>query len=225
MASLRRTTAQTFATWLLGQVPALTRVTTVAPTPQDVATLPSAAVIPNVFRFDPFQADEAWYDAETDDGRALLAVGGFLGQMELRIYARTPAERQDLEEAVLHALMAEALRPGVVSLQTAAVTVGGVATLYPAPVFVAVADCEWREEFAWENRRFSFLDLDVGYPALVLRDAHTIDALVVVLTDDIDSDVPVETFTVESDGSVGPVTAVSAVSVTLDDASVTATAM
>lgn len=203
--NLKRIASKTFATWLEGKVPELAgKIHTVAEGPTEAAGWPCAALVPSVVTFEPFPTGEVvWFQAPplADDGKAVMKVGEFTGSYELRIYAKNVAEREALEEKVLHALMAEPMRPGVVSLTTPTLTVNSLVTLYAAPVAFMLDQAEWNEEFAYENRRFSFIDLDVEFPALVVRDAYTITQLVVAINENLESDVPDEQFQVNEDGT------------------------
>lgn len=205
-SNLKRIAAQTFATWLEGKVPELVGKThTVDPSPNDIAGFPCVAILPTMITFNPFQAAEVWsQDPDelpfVDDGKTLMNIGEFTGGYELRVYAKSVPERERLEDKILHALMAEPGRHGVVSLLTPTVTVNSLVTLYQAPVAFMLDRTEWEEEFAFENRRFSFIELDVAYPALVTYDAYTIFTMVAALTNALDSDTPVEQITVDDDG-------------------------
>lgn len=202
-SNLKRIAAQTFATWLVGKVPSLSgKIHTAQEGPNERAAFPCVSILMRSMTFDPAQADELWWNEDTDDGKLLMNVGCFSGTCEVRVYAKSVAERESLEQQILHALMAEPMSPGVVSLQTPEVTVNSLVTLYQAPVAFCLDDAEWREEFAFENRRFSFIDLDAMFPALVTRDAYTIETLVTALNHDIDSDIPDEQVSINEDGDI-----------------------
>lgn len=190
--ALRRAAVKTFADWLEDRVPALAgRIHTVSPEPNEHAKWPCATISHNSLMFEPFQAFEVW--GHENETLTVQNVGEFTGSIELRLFARAAREREDLEDLVMHELIGQEDRPGVVTLTTPAVTVGGRATLYAAPVAFFVDDAEWNEEFAFENRRFSFIDLDLAFPALVARDLFTIQELHVAITYDLESDEPEET--------------------------------
>jgi hypothetical protein len=138
----------------------------------------------------------------TDTGKVLEEVGEFLGTFEIRLYATSPAKREELEQDVIDLFMSSAHRPGIILGQTGNLTIQGAATLYSAPIAFSLEETEWREEFAWENRRFSFLDVRVEFPALVLQDAYTIKSLRTAITQDLGSDVPDEVVEVQDDGSI-----------------------
>ncbi len=212
MANLKRIVAQTFADWLAGQVPELVgNIHTVQSGPNETSTYPCAALISNTLAFEPFQAWEVWaQDPDAvpfvEDGKVLINVGDFTGDYELRLYAQSVTERENLEEKVLHAMLAEAWRPGVVSLATPAVTVNSFTTLYEAPCAFMVEREVWQEEFAFENRRFAFLDLTVQFPALILRsDTYTVTQMILALTEDLGSDTPTDSVEVSEDGEISEV--------------------
>ncbi len=210
-SNLKRITAQTLATWLGGKVPALAgKIHTVAPEPTEKANFPCVVILSREMNYEPMQADEVWWSEEAgdggdiDDGKLILNVGAFTGVFEIRVYAKSVSERERLEDAVLHALMAEEMRPGVVSLTTPALTVNEYVTLYQAPVAYMLDEVEWREEYAFENRRFSFIDIDVEFPALVVRNAYRIDDLHLAINQDLESDVPLDEIVIDEDGDTEP---------------------
>lgn len=206
-SSIKRAVSETFASWLAGKVPALAgKIHAVQSGPNELSVWPCAALVANVLTYDPFQADEVWaQDPDafpfTDDGKVVLNVGDFTGSYELRVYAKSVGERETLEEQVLQALLSEEGRSGIVALQTPAVTVGGFTTLYQAPCAFMLERELWQEEFAFENRRFSFIDLEVAFPALIAREAYQINQLCLAINSDLASDVPEENFIVNADGT------------------------
>lgn len=224
-SNLKRIAAETLGTWLATEVPALAgKIHTVSPEPTERGAFPCVVILARTMRYQPMQADEVWWstdvvpdpnddeddDPETDppdidDGKVVMNVGAFTGVFELRIYAKSVAERESLEDKVLHAFLKQELRPGIVSLTTPTLTINEYVTLYAAPVAFMLDEEEWREEFAFENRRFSFLDLDVEFPALAVRDAYRIEHLQTAINHDLDSDVPDEAVEIDDDGNTSKV--------------------
>lgn len=206
-SNLKRIAAQTLATWLATEIPSLVgKIHTVAPEPTDRAQFPCVAILAQKMNFEPAQADETYWSedpgegTDIDDGKLVMNVGDFTGVCEIRVYAKSVAERESLEEKILHAFMSVEMRPGVVALTTPAVTVNEYVTLYEAPVAFMLDTADWQEEYAFENRRFSFLDLDMIFPALVLRDAYRIEHLQTAINEDLESDTADETVEIDEDG-------------------------
>lgn len=202
--NIKRITAQVLASYLSANIPDLAgKVHTVAPGPEEKATFPCATVLATgVMEFEAHNETDVWWDAVVDSGKVLEEVGEFLGTFEIRLYATSPAKREELEQDVIDLFMASPHRPGIIMQSTGNLTVMGAATLYSAPIAFSLDETEWREEFAWENRRFSFLDVRVEFPALVLQDAYTINSLRTAITQDLGSDVPDEVVEVQDDGSI-----------------------
>lgn len=199
-SSIKRVISDTLAAHLAARIPAFGgRVRGVHAGPETEATLPAAVVLPaGKMVYDPHQADQVYFPDEDapDDGIAIMEVGAFTGTFEVRIYARTPPERERLEQQITDLFLATELAPGILKLDTPPVTVGGAVSLYQAPVAYRLENADWQEEFSFEAKRFSFLDVAVDFPALIARDAYTMQTVYLAITTDLDSDTPEETILV-----------------------------
>lgn len=224
-SNLKRIAAQTLATWLVEQVPELEDlIHTVAPEPTDRAQFPCVAILAQKMSYEPAQADEVYWNEDVipdpdldedgdpltdppniDDGKLIMNVGAFTGVCEIRVYAKNVAERERLEERILHAFLSVEMAPGVVAITTPAVTVNEYVTLYEAPVAFMLDSADWTEEYAFENRRFSFMDLDMAFPALVVRGAYRLETLQLAITEDLESDTAEETVEIDEDGELSNV--------------------
>lgn len=171
--------------------------------PEEPAQAPCLVIIGDRFVFQPFQADEVHDPGEGAD-YVILDVGSFAGRVEMRLYAKSVPERERLEQAILDAFLETPGAPGVVKTNSPALTVGGQVTLYQAPIAYRLDEEEWREEFAFEGRRFSFLDIEVDFPALVKRAAYTLQDVYLAITEDLTSDSPAEMVLVNDDGTTTP---------------------
>lgn len=152
---------------------------------------PSVQLMPRVFKFAAFQDEEV--DTSISD-RNLVCVGAFEGTVELRVAALSKKEREDIQDQVWNALNQDEYRIGVLLATTPAVKVGGTQFVYQATVACVLPDGdgteEWREEAVFESSRYSYIVLEVSYPALVNRQAYNMNQLSVAFTEDLTSDTP-----------------------------------
>lgn len=152
---------------------------------------PSVQLLPKRFTFTAFQDEEV--DTTISD-RSLVVVGCFEGQVEIRVAALSKKEREDIQDLVWNALNQDEYRIGVLLAQTPAVKVAGTQFVYAATVSCVLPDSdgaeEWREEAVFEASRYSYITLDVSYPAMVNRQVYTIEQLSVAFTEDLTSDNP-----------------------------------
>ena len=219
-SSLKMSLAQALADYLAAAVPGLDCQAGSAD-PEQAMKGPSLQVLPHKVRFFPFISQDV---AGGDDtvgvvtaGVAtdlVLDLGEFSGPIELRLAARSQAERERYQAAVLSALSADEDRPGTTALQMPPAqfeTASGSVLTNFAPIGAVHLDGDdWQEEMAWAKRRFAWLEVEAQYPMLVLRRAvPNAEELVLELTEDTTtSDVDaipadkVEEVQVLQDGSV-----------------------
>lgn len=154
------------------------RVSPLQEGPERQAQFPSVMLLPSTFTLETWAATEVYYDEDVDDGRVLMDVGEFTGQVELRLYAKNVPEREDYEQRILNYFLADPDAPGSVRIVTPPMVIGDYATLYQASIVVRLTSELWREEFAFESRRYTFMDLEFAYPALIaLENVPTIERL------------------------------------------------
>lgn len=200
MAGIKRSALDTLKT-LLESVTGLSgKVFVAAQGPEKIATYPSVVIIPQFINFSPDQAEDVWW-AIVDDGKSLQEVGSFEGLFEIQLYCNSAPQREEFEERIFQKFLSTPGAPGTLFSTTPNLTVNGLVTLYPAPIFYRLDSEEWREEFAYESRRFSFLDVLVSFPALTVRDAYTINSLRVAITENLEGETPREVYEVQEDGS------------------------
>jgi hypothetical protein len=171
--------------------------------PDRKVEFPCLTLLPRSFTFDPFQEDEV--SSPTSD-KALVDVGVFKGRVEMRLMVRNEGEQEEYEDALIDLFLSQEGRPGVLVAQTEPLLLRGVPTLHEAPVAFVLSDAEWNEEMVFDKQRFTYLDLDVVYPALVLREErYDITSLRLAFTEDLTSEDPTtEDVTVTEDGGVEP---------------------
>ncbi len=175
--------------------------------PSHQATWPCLTILPRMFHFDPWQENELAVDTGGLDNH-LLECGDLSGTVELQITAASAAEREDLEELVINAMFQRELAPGTLIVTCPNVVVAGVTTGYDAPITFSLVDAQWQEEFVFDQKRMSFLVLNVELPILVLRTAYDIENLTIALTADLESDTPVtvDEVVADEDGLISPYT-------------------
>lgn len=201
MSNIKKIAVKALADYISTRVPELTTSTHVgAQGPEITAKWPSLVLVPGSFSFNPIQADEV-YDPEDIDV-LVSEVGDFEGVVELQLFAKSGPERNKIEQKIVDLFLSTPWAPGVIKTTTPNLTVGGTATLYPAPVAFRLDGEDWQEEFSFEKRRFSFLDVELNFPALMLQTAYTIDTLKLAITEDLSSDVAAEEVTVNEDGTI-----------------------
>lgn len=204
--NIKRTVGDAIAAYFAANVTGLTgRVSAVQAGPEKTQEFPSVALLPNTFDFQPFEPDEVYWDAVTDDGKVLINVGEFDGIYELQLYAKSVPEREIYEQRIMDLMLSTPGAPGTLYVTLPALLVGGYQSLYAPEIKVRLDSEEWREEFSFESRRYSFLDLEISFPALVARDAYTIESLQSAITNDLESDTPDDIVEVQEDGSTLPV--------------------
>lgn len=203
--NIKRAAASAIASKLAAAIPAFAAGGGVKPASDDYeldAKYPALIIVPRQFTFTPFQDDDELLD-DADPATAannLVQVGDFEGLFELRLYALSQYDRGELEQQVLDQFMAGA--PGELQAQTAAVVLGGVTTLYAAPIVARLEDEEWHEEFALAKKRYTFLDANVNFPALSMRSAPTISQIQLAIAHDLDASVADETYGIDENGNL-----------------------
>lgn len=173
--NMKRIVANALANYIASNVAGLSgKVTAVAAGPETTLPCLAAKIIPDTFTFDPAQEDEV-YEADPDDGKIITDVGSWTGQFTIELYSTTPAEREEYEQKIIDLFMQEAWAPGTLYIDLPALTVGGYVSLYQAQIKYRLEQEQWMDEMAFENKRYSFLDVFIDYPALVVRTAHDLD--------------------------------------------------
>lgn len=159
---------------------------------EEPTKFPAVRVLPGKFTFDP------WQEQEVDDTQAtnlFLEVGEFEGNVEIRVSATSKFQREQIEDTILNWFLARAYTPGVqVTTLPPGQTVGGIATTYQANCAFSLEDEEWREEMVFAAKRYTFLDVEAWFPALVVRTGvPTIQSLRLAMEADVAADVTVTT--------------------------------
>lgn len=199
--NLKRVVSTAIANYLAANVTGLSGlVSDKKEGPDKQTAFPSAALETDSFRFVPEDPDEVYWDEDTDDGKLVLSVGEFEGSGEIRLYCKTVPERELYEQRILDLFLSQQGSPGTLYITTPQLTVNGYVALHTVEIKVRLESEEWQEEFAFENRRYSFMDISFAYPALTTRDAATIESIQLALaglTGDAD-----ETIAIDEDGTV-----------------------
>lgn len=153
---------------------------------EEPTKFPAVRVLPGRFSLDTSQEEEV---DDTQADKLFVQVGEFVGSVEVRVSARNRTQRENVEDYVLNWLLSPEWTPGTRTVLVSGVVVGGIATTYAAPCTFELTDEEWREEMAFSDKRFSFVDLQTTFPALAMRtQTYTIQDLRLVMEADINLD-------------------------------------
>lgn len=182
-SNIKRIVSNAIANYLAENVTGLSgRVSAVQEGPEKIAEFPSVALLPAAFKFEP--SDPDFVDGDDDsDNPLVIDVGEFEGIAELQLYAKSKPERELYEQRIMDLFLSQQDSPGTLFVDLASLTIGGLVTLYAPTVKVRLENAEWSEEFSFESKRYSFLDLAFAFPALVARDATPIHELQIALSD------------------------------------------
>ncbi len=205
--SLKRVVADTLATYISDNIPGLSgKVSAVAAGPETNAPCLAVKIIPSTMSYEAAEPQEVYY-MDPDDGKVVVDVGQFTGMISINLYAASVPEREEYEQKILDLFLSSTWSQGTLYLNTPNLIINGYASLYPADFKVFLENEEWSEEFAFESRRYSFIDVSIDFPALTTYDAATLVSLQVALAnmddeiasiDDVELDDRVE---VQEDGS------------------------
>jgi hypothetical protein len=174
---------------------------------EEQASFPSLRVLCDDLRFSPTSMDEE-VDSATDNV-VVLSVGSLDGTAELRIGARTQAEREALEPLVSDLFLQTEGARGAFTISLGTITLPGGATAYQPRVTFHISDEDWIEEKVFDKRRYASLFLDVSLPVLVRRDVvGDMDTLILAFTQDLTTDaddVDTDAVVVDEDGNLSDV--------------------
>jgi hypothetical protein len=170
------------------------------------AVYPGLCVVPLRMRYEAGQACERDFGDIATSGPPLGTlteqVGAFTGIVRLQLTALSAPAREDLEDAVVNYLLSWEGHPGVRVITLPDLEVGGVATLYEAPCAFTLDDAEWRDEQVYEQKRFTWIDLDLATPALIARDdVPQLQQIIFAFETDL---AQTETVQVDEDGGLTP---------------------
>jgi hypothetical protein len=180
--NIKRIAADLLANYI-GTIPGLTGKTNAAIAGPEV-NLPCLAVrvIPDKFVFEPAYDLEVWENPDTDDGKVVIDVGQWTGTFTIELYTTSLAERELYEQAILDLFIQSNWCPGTLFIATPTLKIMDYVSLYSDEVRYALNDEDWIDELAFEAKRYCFITIQVDYPALITRDANTIDSLQIWLS-------------------------------------------
>lgn len=186
---MKRACVDSLAAALKAALPPTVDVGACAADWEEPTKFPAVRILPGKFTFD------SWQEEEVDDTQAdklFLQVGEFVGNVEIRVSARSRREREVVEDLVTHYFLERPYTPGTQITILPEALVGGCVTSYKAFCAFTLEDSDWREEMVFSSKRFSFLDVEATFPALIVRkNVFTIEQLVLVLEADVRADVNV----------------------------------
>jgi hypothetical protein len=100
----------------------------------------------------------------------MSTVGWFTGDVEIRVYAKSKFQRNDLEESIRQLFLGGVEdQPGLLRATTPQLTIAGVATLATTTIACDLGNEDWHEEFVFSKKRYSFLKASCDWPALLVR--------------------------------------------------------
>lgn len=136
---------------------------------ENVAALPCLRVVEvSGFKYEPFQ--ESTISAPELEAWVLNKVGYFTGDVELRLYASSKAQRNALEESLRQLFLAGTEdQPGLLRVTTPQLVLGGVTTLATTTIACDWTSEDWREEFVFSRKRYTFVRCSCEWPALIVR--------------------------------------------------------
>jgi hypothetical protein len=141
---------------------------------------PSVAIVPGHFHLEQFQDTE---EDDTQDDTVLISAGEMVGTVEIRSYATSAYQRRHLESAVSEALMSTEGMRGTTALVMDPVSIGGVQWLSGSLCAFELDEASWQEEKVFGSRRYSYIEVDCQFPALVAqRDVPTVRSLQIALS-------------------------------------------
>lgn len=205
MRNIKSVAAAVLAAHIKERIPVLQHVHSVWAEPEEANAYPCAVIVLRRSAYEPNQAGEV---LDRDDG-VVVTLGRWSATFELRLYATTPTQRGDLEQAVIDLFMEAEGLPGVIPLPLPNLFVSGAPTVYQPVVAFDITSAEWREEMAFAKKRFSFIDVDASLPVLALRNAPNIEQLVSALASqpaESPATMASEEVEIDEDGTIGPPT-------------------
>lgn len=168
--NLKQVALDSIASAISAAIPALTGRCAGGEDDEEVlAAMPALRVVElGGFKFEPTQ--EQHLSAPENETWLLATVGWFSGDVELRLYARSRKERNDLEESLRQLFLGGVEdQPGLLRATTPELTIGDVATLATTTIACELDNEDWREEFVFAKKRYSFLRCVAEWPALLVR--------------------------------------------------------
>jgi hypothetical protein len=175
--NIKRVCADSLVEYIVSKIPELAgKVSSEVEDPGKMAPCLAVKVLPDEFSFEPAQADEV-YSADPDDGKVVVDVGSFSGLFTIQLFAVGKEERGKYEQKLIDMFMSTEWAPGTIFVNTPNLTVNGYASLYSAELRVRLGSEDWSDEFAFESKRYSFLEVSVDLPVLITLDANNIESL------------------------------------------------
>lgn len=197
---IKRVACEQLLAFIEANVPALVGKTHIAPgPPTEIGDAICLVAIPHKFTLDPMQADPVL--EPTTAGTQVDCIGEVNGVIELQLLTNTDVDREAIEDAINHTFWSQDGRPGIIVVNLPQVQINGAVTAYSPSCAYSHSHEDWNDEFAFSNRKWRFLDIDVTFPALVARTVTMIDHLYLEYTDDLAGTVAQSSVEVLQDGS------------------------
>lgn len=187
--SLKRIVSNILAEYIAANIPELAgKITTTVAGPQTVAPCLALVIMADRMSFEAADGDEVYENEDFDDGKVVVEVGLFSGNITMELYTVHPFERETYQQKILDLFLASEWSPGTLRLLTPNLVVNGYASLYQAEAGFFLQSEDWSDEMSFEAKRYAFLELEVEYPALTAYNAANLTELTVVLETNDDPD-------------------------------------
>ncbi len=163
---MKRRAAEELAAAIIRHVPELAgKVFPYHREPTNSSEFPNVVVLPGSYTV------QFWEESEEEPSTSdlVVSVGEWDGTCEIRATAPTPFEREELEDLIVDCFVQDPDRPGIILVAMENVEVGGIDTSFTARGAFIMTHEDWREEFAFAEKRSSYLTLDAEIPLLALR--------------------------------------------------------
>lgn len=190
MSAIKAAAAAALAAAIAAEVPELAgKIEVTDAPPSQAAQYPAAAIEMGRFTFEAGTMDvvDDASGAPVMNGVDALAEGGVVrGSLRIWLATRLPPQREQLEEAIQRAFIADDLAPGRLAVTLSNVQVGDFATGVDWPLAFFCEDSEWNEELVFSEKRWVFLTIEVDLPILVLlKNVPKVTTLIAQITTDL----------------------------------------
>lgn len=185
-ASIKRVVGEAIASYIATRIPALSNISAVQSGPEEEFATPSVRLISETLTFEPETLQEVYWREDIDDGKLVQDCGQFSGLVTLQLWTNSKPAREQYEQAIIDLFLgSDEFSPGTIYIDSPTLTINSYVSLYSTQIRVRLDKEQWREELSFEAHRYSFLNLEVDFPALTTTNAATITDLELWLETDL----------------------------------------
>lgn len=220
MTAIKYAAAAVLAAALVDAVPELAdRVQVLDAPPTEPAQYPAAAIVlDGDFPFVPGdgeEIDDANGDQVMNGPDALVEMGSLRGNLRIFVAARTPVQREQLEERILRAFLADEMAITRLLCTVRNVAIADIQTGVDWPVAFFIESTTWSGELVFSEKRWAFVRVEVDLPVLAyLKNVPKVTTMLAAFTTDMVTAVgdpsqlanvtDLEQYAVDEDGSYTP---------------------